>query len=179
MEHFEGSPLARVVLVASDNPSAGVLERAARRGVPTAVFSRAEFAEGSAPLAALRAAGVDYLVLAGFLRLVPLNIIEALPGRIVNIHPALLPKYGGKGMYGKNVHEAVVRDRKLISGKNNVYSGITIHKVNAHYDEGAVVKKYRVRVLKSDTPDTLAAKIHALEHRHFPAVIETDILNLR
>jgi phosphoribosylglycinamide formyltransferase-1 len=172
MGHFEGSSLARVVLVASDNPSAGVLERAARRGVPTAVFSRAEFAAGLAPLAALRAAGVDYLVLAGFLRLVPLNIIEALPGRIVNIHPALLPAYGGRGMYGARVHEAVVA-----AGESE--SGITIHRVNERYDEGAVIAQFRCPVTPDDTPESLATKIHALEHRHFPAVIETDILNLR
>ncbi len=168
MEHFEGSNLARVVLVASDNPSAGVLERARGRGVPTAVFSRAQFAEGGAPLAALRSAGVDYLVLAGFLRLVPVNIIEAFPGRIVNIHPALLPKYGGKGMYGDRVHEAVIA-----AGERE--SGITIHRVNELYDDGAIMAQFRCPVSPGDTPGTLAAKIHALEHRHFSETIEQDI----
>jgi phosphoribosylglycinamide formyltransferase-1 len=172
MEHFASSPTARVVLVASDNPSAGVLERARRMGVPTVVFSRAEFASGDAPLAALRDAGADYIVLAGFLRLIPLNIIEAFGGRIVNIHPALLPAYGGKGMYGTRVHEAVVA-----AGERE--SGITIHRVNERYDEGDIIAQFRCSVTPADTPDSLAEKIHALEHRHFPEVIEQDILKLK
>lgn len=171
VEHFEGSPLARVVLIASDNPEAGVLERARRHGVPTAVFSRAEFAAGDAPLAALREAGVDYLVLAGFLRLVPLNIIEEFAGRIVNIHPALLPAYGGRGMYGARVHEAVIA-----AGERE--SGITIHRVNGRYDDGAIIAQFRCPVSAGDTPETLAARIHALEHCHFPEVIETEIINI-
>lgn len=171
MEHFAVSDVARVVLLVSDNPEAGALQRAGRYGVPTAVFSRAEFAVGDAPLAALRSAGVDYLVLAGFLRLVPINIIEAFPQRIVNIHPALLPAYGGRGMYGARVHEAVIA-----AGERE--SGITIHRVNERYDDGAVIARFRCPVEPSDTPDTLAARIHALEHRHFPATIEQDILNL-
>ena len=171
MEHFSASPVARVVLLASDNPEAFALERAHRFGVPTAVFSRAEFADGDAPLAALRAAGVDYLVLAGFLRLVPTNIIKEYAGRIVNIHPALLPAYGGKGMYGSRVHEAVIA-----AGERE--SGITIHRVNEHYDEGAVIAQFRCPVMPDDTPETLAARIHTLEHRHFPETIERDILGL-
>jgi phosphoribosylglycinamide formyltransferase-1 len=179
MEHFADSSLAQVALLASDNPEAGALERARRRGVPTAVFSRAEFASGDAPLAALRAAGVDYLVLAGFLRLIPVNIIEAYPGRIVNIHPALLPAYGGKGMYGSRVHEAVVADRKKTSGKIKVKSGITIHKVNERYDEGAIIRTYKVDVLKRDTPEMLADKIHSLEHKYFPREIEREIKKMK
>jgi phosphoribosylglycinamide formyltransferase-1 len=168
MEHFAGSAVARVVLVASDNPQAGVLERASRRGVQAAVFSRAEFAEGAAPLKALRGAGVDYIVLAGFLRLVPPNIIEAFPGRIVNIHPALLPAYGGRGMYGARVHEAVIA-----AGERE--SGITIHRVDEHYDRGAVIAQFRCPVTDEDTPDSLATKIHTLEHRYFPIIIEEEI----
>ncbi len=168
MEHFADSPLARVVMLASDNPAAGALERARRHGVPTAVFSRAEFAEGTAPLAALRAAGVDYLVLAGFLRLVPVNITGAYRDRIVNIHPALLPAYGGRGMYGDRVHEAVIA-----AGESE--SGITIHRVSERYDEGAVIAQFRCPVHPGDTPATLAARIHTLEHRHFPETIERDI----
>ncbi len=171
MEHFADSPLARVVLLASDNPEAGALERARRHGVPTVLFSRAEFADGTAPLAALRAARVDYLVLAGFLRLVPLNIIEAYSDRIVNIHPALLPSYGGRGMYGDRVHEAVI-------AAGETESGITIHRVNARYDEGATIAQFRCPVHPGDTPDTLATRIHALEHRHFPETIENDIKKL-
>ncbi len=171
MEHFAGSPLARVVLLASDNPCAGALERARRFGVPTAVWTRAEFAGGAVPLADLRASGADYIVLAGFLRLVPLNIIEAWRDRIVNIHPALLPAYGGKGMYGDRVHEAVIA-----AGESE--SGITVHRVNERYDDGAVIAQFRCPVLPGDTPDTLAARIHGLEHRHFPETIERDIKNL-
>jgi phosphoribosylglycinamide formyltransferase-1 len=172
IEYFKDSPVGRVVLLASDNPAAGALDRARRLGVATAVFSRAEFAAGAAPLAALRAAGVDYLVLAGFLRLVPVNSLGAVPGRVVNIHPALLPAYGGRGMYGERVHRAVVE-------AGETQSGITIHRVNEHYDEGATIAQFRCPVTPDDTPETLAQKIHTLEHRHFPATIERDILNLK
>jgi phosphoribosylglycinamide formyltransferase-1 len=168
MEHFAGHPSVRVVFLGTDNADAYALVRATRRGVPTAVFSRAEFAAGDVPLAALRAAGVDYLVLAGFLRLVPPDIIKEYGGRIVNIHPALLPSYGGKGMYGSRVHEAVIA-----AGERE--SGITIHRVNEHYDDGAVIAQFRCEVTPEDTPESLAAKIHALEHRHFPETIEHDI----
>jgi phosphoribosylglycinamide formyltransferase-1 len=168
INYFSTSSLARVVLVASDNPDAFALTRASRLGVPTAVFSRAEFAEGTKPLDALLAAGADYIVLAGFLRLVPENIIRAYAGRIVNIHPALLPKYGGRGMYGDRVHQAVIA-----AGERE--SGITIHRVNEHYDEGAIIAQHTVEVSPDDTPDTLATKIHALEHRYFPEVIEQEI----
>lgn len=171
MQHFERSTVARVVLVASDNPEAGVLERARRFGVPAAIFTRDQFADGAAPLEALRAAGVDYLVLAGFLRLVPRNIIEAYDGRIVNIHPALLPKFGGRGMYGDRVHRAVIE-----AGESE--SGITIHRVNERFDEGAALARFSCPVLPDDTPESLAERIHALEHAHFPAVIEQDILKI-
>jgi phosphoribosylglycinamide formyltransferase-1 len=168
INYFSTSSLARVVLLMSDNPAAFALTRAQRLGVPTAVFSRAEFAEGTAPLNALLAAEVDYVVLAGFLRLIPAGIIAAYSGRIVNIHPALLPKYGGRGMYGGRVHEAVIAAGEPISG-------ITIHRVNERYDEGAIIAQYTVEVSPNDTPDTLATKIHALEHRYFPEVIEQEI----
>lgn len=172
MDYFACSPLARVALLMSDNPDAYALTRAVQRGVPTAVFTRAEFADGSKPLAALRDAGVGYVVLAGFLRLIPSNIILEYPGRIVNIHPALLPKYGGRGMYGDRVHRAVIE-----AGEKE--SGITIHNVNEHYDEGAAIAQYRVEVSPDDTPETLAQKIHILEHRHFPEVIEREIVKLQ
>jgi phosphoribosylglycinamide formyltransferase-1 len=165
-----------VVLLLSDNPQAYALQRAARMGVPMAVFTRAEFASGEAPLAALREAEVDYIVLAGFLRLIPTAILDAYPDRVVNIHPALLPAYGGKGMYGARVHEAVIA-----AGERE--SGITIHRVNGRYDEGDIIAQFRCPVLHgdtpetspADTPETLAEKIHALEHKHFSATIEQDI----
>ncbi len=171
MDYFSESSDACVAILMSDNPDAFALTRASDRGVPTAVFTRPEFAEGVGPLAALLDAGVDYIVLAGFLRLIPENIIKAYPGRIVNIHPALLPKYGGKGMYGDRVHRAVIE-----AGEKE--SGITIHKVNEHYDEGAVIAQYRVEVSPDDTPETLAQKIHALEHQYFPTMIEREIKKL-
>jgi phosphoribosylglycinamide formyltransferase-1 len=171
INYFSESSLARVVLLMSDNPAAFALTRALRLGVETAVFSRAEFGEGTEPLAALLAAGVDYIVLAGFLRLIPENIIRTFEGRIVNIHPALLPKYGGRGMYGDRVHQAVIA-----AGERE--SGITIHRVNEHYDEGAIIAQYTTEVTPDDTPDTLATKIHALEHRYFPVVIEQEIKKL-
>jgi phosphoribosylglycinamide formyltransferase-1 len=172
INYFSDSLLARVVLLMSDNPAAFALVRAERLGVPTAVFSRAEFAEGNAPLDALLAAGADYIVLAGFLRLIPANIITAYSGRIVNIHPALLPKYGGRGMYGARVHEAVIA-----AGERE--SGITIHRVNEKYDDGAIIAQYTVEVSPTDTPDTLATKIHTLEHRYFPEIIEQDISKIQ
>lgn len=171
MDYFSESSAARVVLLCSDNPDAFALVRAARRGIPTAVFTRAEFASGEAPLAALREAAADYLVLAGFLRLVPSCITGEYSGSIVNIHPALLPKYGGKGMYGARVHSAVIA-----AGESE--SGITIHRVNEHYDKGDVIAQFRCPVAPDDTPESLAAKIHALEHRHFPEVIENDIKHI-
>lgn len=176
MERFsEGGPgekIARVAVLVSDNPEAFALERAARRGVPTAVFTRAEFSDGRAPLECLRGNGVDYVVLAGFLRLIPFNIVEAFGGRMINIHPALLPLHGGRGMYGARVHEAVIA-----AGERE--SGITIHHVNPRYDDGAVIARFRCEVGPEDTPETLAAKVHALEHAHFPEVIEQEILKMQ
>lgn len=171
INYFSSSFLASVALLISDNPDAYALVRARQRLIPTAVFTRAEFAEGTKPLAALRDARIDYVVLAGFLRLIPANIIREYSGRIVNIHPALLPKYGGRGMYGDRVHRAVIE-----AGEKE--SGITIHNVNENYDEGAVIAQFRVEVSPDDTPETLAQKIHVLEHRHFPEVIEREIIKL-
>jgi phosphoribosylglycinamide formyltransferase-1 len=172
MDYFSESSVARVALLMSDNPGAFALVRASNRGVPTAVFTRAEFAEGVAPLSELRRAGVDYIVLAGFLRLIHTYIIKEYAGRIVNIHPALLPAYGGKGMYGSRVHEAVI-------AAGETESGITIHRVNEHYDEGATIAQFRCPVLPDDTPDTLAARIHELEHAHFSETIEQDINEMK
>lgn len=168
MDYFSDSSFIHTALLISDNPEAFALRRASARGIPTAVFSRGEFSGGENVLELLQKTGIDYIVLAGFLRLIPFSIIKAYPGRIVNIHPALLPHYGGKGMYGDRVHRAVIE-----AGEKE--SGITIHKVNEHYDEGAVIAQYRVEVAPDDTPETLAQKIHALEHKYFPEVIEQEI----
>lgn len=170
IEHFAASPLARVSLLLANNPEAYALERASRHGVETVVFDRGQFLSGDITSELVRR-GIDYVVLAGFLWLVPAGMVEAFGGRIVNIHPALLPKYGGKGMYGDNVHKAVI-------AAGDKESGITIHLVNEIYDSGDILAQYKVAVEPDDTPDTLAAKIHVLEHRYFPAVIEEQIKKL-
>ncbi len=172
MRHFSGSPLARVALLVADNPDAYALQRAGRFGVPTIVVPRADFRSGGAEaLAALDRHRIDYIVLAGFLSLVPAAIIDAYRGRIVNVHPALLPAYGGKGMYGDRVHRAVIEN-----GERE--SGITIHHVDEVYDSGSTIAQYRVAVAPDDTPETLAAKIHVLEYEYFPEVIEQEVKKL-
>ncbi len=162
VRYFSGKPGIRF-LIASNNPDAPVLGKAEALGVPTYVFSRQELRNGSV-LSQLQARQVGYVVLAGFLWLVPPHIVEAYPNRILNIHPSLLPKFGGKGMYGRHVHEAV-----LAAGEKE--SGITIHLVNENYDEGQAVLQATCPVLPNDTPESLAAKIHALEHEHYPRMV--------
>jgi phosphoribosylglycinamide formyltransferase 1 len=163
VEHFQGSIHAEVVLIGCDNPQAGVIQRAWELNVPSYLFTGKQLKEGQLQRE-LQGQRVDLLVLAGFLRLIPAELVRAYPKRIVNIHPALLPKYGGKGMYGQHVHAAVVAAKET-------ESGITIHYVNERYDEGEHIAQFRCPVLATDTPDTLAARIHALEHLHYPSVI--------
>ncbi len=164
MEHLRGRADASVVLVGCDQPGAAVLGRAWGLGVPSYLFNGRQLKDGSV-LRELQGQRIDLVVLAGFMRLIPGEMVRAFPQRIVNIHPALLPSYGGKGMYGAHVHQAVVanRDKK---------SGITIHYVNEQYDEGEHLLQVECPVLADDTAETLATRIHALEHEHYPAVIE-------
>lgn len=164
MNHFSDHPEVTVTLLLSNNPNAYALERARRFHVPTRVFSRQEFQNGTV-LQWLGEAGVTHIVLAGFLWLIPENLVSAFRDRIVNIHPALLPKYGGKGMYGSKVHEAV-------KAAGDTQTGITIHLVNERYDEGRILFQASCPVTPADTPESIAEKVHALEHRHFPSVIE-------
>lgn len=172
MEHFAASTTARVALLLSNRADAFALKRAERFGVPTAVFSREEFRDPEGAVARLlKEHHIEFIVLAGFLWLVPDYLTTRYAGRIVNIHPALLPKFGGKGMYGHHVHEAV-----LAAGETQ--SGITIHLVNERYDSGDILFQATVPVSPDDTPDSLAEKIHTLEHRHFPTVIEQTIQQL-
>ena len=172
MEHFAASTTARVALLLSNRADAFALKRAERFGVPTAVFSREEFRDPEGAVARLlKEHHIEFIVLAGFLWLVPDYLTARYAGRIVNIHPALLPKFGGKGMYGHHVHEAV-----LAAGETQ--SGITIHLVNERYDSGDILFQATVPVSPDDTPDSLAEKIHTLEHRHFPTVIEQTIKQL-
>lgn len=166
-EHFKGHPTAEVVLIGCDQPGAGVLQRAWDLHVPSFLFNGAQLRDGTL-LRELQGQRIDLVVLAGFMRLIPADMVRAFPDRIVNIHPALLPKYGGKGMYGHHVHEAVIAAREQ-------ESGITIHLVNERYDEGEHLFQASCPVLPDDTPDTLAARIHALEHAHYPQVVDSLI----
>lgn len=162
--HFLGSSVARVNLFLTENPSAYVLERAKKLGVRAVVFSMDEFRSGKV-LDILKNEGVDFVVLAGFLKLIPANLIDEYPNAIVNIHPALLPKFGGKGMYGDRVHSAVIE-----AGEKE--SGITIHYVNHKYDEGKTIFQAKCPVLPTDSASDLAQRVHELEYMHYPVVIE-------
>lgn len=167
VRYFNQSDTIRIKVVLSNNPNAFVLERMGKLNIPTVVFNSDQLYGGKV-LDWLNGYGVDYIVLAGFLKLIPLNIIRAFPNRIVNIHPALLPKHGGKGMYGMRVHEAVI-------AAGDTESGITIHLVNERYDEGSIIFQTQCPVLPSDTPQTLADKIHQLEYQHYPRVVQRFI----
>ena len=166
--YFAQKKSAEVCLILTNNQNAGVLQRAKSLSVPTVIFNRIDFSKSDKVINLLLTHKIDLLVLAGFLWLIPTNILQAFHNRIINIHPALLPKYGGKGMYGARVHEAVIEAGDPISG-------ITIHYVNEKYDEGQIVFQAEVDIDLNDTPDSLAAKIHELEYAHFPVVIEKII----
>jgi phosphoribosylglycinamide formyltransferase-1 len=168
IDHFRHSPVGRVELIVCNKPGAGVLGIAEREGLPTLLIERESFFRGDAYLPQLKAAGIGFLILAGFLWKIPKALIDAYPRRIVNIHPALLPKFGGKGMYGQYVHEAVLQ-------AGEVESGITIHYVDEHYDNGDVIFQTACPILDGDTPETIAHRIHQLEHLHYPRVVEEVI----
>ena len=168
IRYFSNEKKAKVVLVLSNKPQAMVLERAAALGVDVFFFDRRQFYETEEVLFILQRKNTDLIVLAGFLWLVPARIIEAYKGRIVNIHPALLPGFGGKGMFGDRVHKAVLDSRCT-------ESGITIHFVNEHYDSGDIIFQARCPVLPGDDADTLASRVHVLEYEHYPAVISSII----
>ena len=163
--YFAGSTYAQVSLIVSNNPNAYVLERAKNLNIEALTVTKAEFMAADTLIAELKSRSIDFIVLAGFLLLVPEKLIEAYPGRIINIHPALLPKHGGKGMYGDRVHRAVVE-------AGDTESGITIHLIDGDYDKGTTFFQATCPVLPDDTPDDVAAKVHALEYKHFPHVIE-------
>ncbi|MHC1703805.1 MAG: phosphoribosylglycinamide formyltransferase [Tenuifilaceae bacterium] len=167
INHFKSKNIAKVTLILTENPNAYVLERAKNQNIKTIVFNIDEL-KGGFVLSQLKSQQIDYIVLAGFLKLFPAEIIDEFPHRIVNIHPALLPKFGGKGMYGEKVHKAVIE-----SGDRE--SGISIHYVNKHYDEGNIIFQAKCMVTENDSPESLAQKIHALEYKYFPQVIEDCI----
>lgn len=169
IRYFEGHDSVDVAMLLSNNPKAYALVRAADHGIPAKVFNRTQFYESSEVLKWLKEEGITHIVLAGFLWLVPSYLIEAFPDRIVNIHPALLPQFGGKGMFGMKVHEAV----RAAGSKT---SGITIHLVNEHYDDGAVLFQCECDLDENCTAETIAEKVHALEYAHYPRIIEEWVL---
>ncbi|MES2881164.1 MAG: phosphoribosylglycinamide formyltransferase [Bacteroidota bacterium] len=169
IQHFSNSPVATVSLVVCNKPGAGVIAIAEKAGVAVLLIEKEHFLSGDGYLPQLKNAGADLIVLAGFLWKMPAILVTAFPRRIINIHPALLPKFGGKGMYGLHVHQSVINT-------GDVQSGITIHYVDEHYDSGDIIFQTACPVLDGDTPEVLATRIHTLEHLHYPVVIE-EILN--
>jgi phosphoribosylglycinamide formyltransferase 1 len=169
IKYVEGNKEVKIALILTNNPNAGVLERAHRLSVPALVFNKTIFKDEAYMLETLSIHQIDYVILAGFLWLVPAYLIHSFPDKIINVHPALLPKYGGKGMWGHHVHEAVVANKEA-------ETGITIHLVNEKYDEGRVLFQAKCEVLGTDTPEDVANKIHVLEFEHFPRVILGEVL---
>ena len=161
----------QVALIVCNRPRAGVLKIAAAKKVPVLLIEKERFFHGDAYLMELEEIGIDYIVLAGFLWKIPVALIKAFPDRIINIHPALLPKYGGKGMYGHYVHEAVIKNHEK-------ESGITIHFVDEVYDHGKIIFQATCPVLENDTASQLALRIAVLEHQHYPTVIEQVISDI-
>lgn len=164
-EYFKGKGLLEIAAIYCNNPEAFVLERSKTLGIPSVLFNRDTFYNSTAIWQDLKTREIDWIVLAGFLWLIPESILKAFPERIINIHPALLPRYGGRGMYGMKVHQAVI-------AAGDPESGITIHFVNEKYDEGNIIFQAKCSIIKGDTAEILASKIHELEYEHFPRVIE-------
>jgi phosphoribosylglycinamide formyltransferase 1 len=171
IRYFSTKKIANVSLVLSNKSQALVLKRAETLGIQSLFFDHDDFYNTGAVMAKLKSYEIDYIVLAGFLWLVPPEIIDEYRGRIINIHPALLPLYGGKGMYGDAVHKAVIANREK-------ESGITIHHVNYAFDEGDIIFQAKCSIEPGDTPESLAAKIHNLEYMHFPRVIEEELIRM-
>jgi phosphoribosylglycinamide formyltransferase-1 len=165
IEYFNKSVEIKVSSVFSNKKDAKVLEKAQKLGVDTVVFTRDDLYNNNRVIKLIEKEHPDLIVLAGFLWLIPPSLINSYRDKIINIHPALLPKYGGKGMYGMNVHRAVLEN-------NEMESGITIHYVNKNYDEGDIIFQARCPVESTDTPEVLARRIHTLEHQYFPEIIE-------
>lgn len=166
MEHFKRSNEIEISLVLTNNADAYVLQRADNFEIPTHIFDRNEFYQTDGVVDLLKNLEIDFIVLAGFLWLIPKNLIHAYPGRIVNIHPAILPKFGGKGMYGDHVHQAVM-------AAGEAEGGITIHYVNENYDEGEYIYQARYRIDKNDNLEMVKFKGQQLEHQHYPRIVES------
>ena len=170
LSHFKTSNKLDVALIVSNKTNAGVLNFAKEYSVPSLIIDREKFLKGDGYVPELQAAKIDWIILAGFLWKIPVSLLNHWEKRIINIHPALLPKYGGKGMYGEAVHRAVLAAKEK-------ESGITIHYVDEQYDHGATIFQATCSVLSTDLVENLAEKIHALEHLHYPVVIEKEILS--
>ena len=169
IKYFENKDAGTVVAVFSNNSSAGVLDKAKKLAVPTVIFSKDELNTGKVLREVLKFQP-DLIVLAGFLLKFPQDLIDAYSNKVINIHPALLPKFGGKGMYGMHIHKAVVENKEN-------ETGITIHYVNENYDEGNIIFQQNVPLSEGETPESVAVKIHELEQKHFPVIIEKLLLN--
>ncbi|MEM8895227.1 MAG: phosphoribosylglycinamide formyltransferase [Bacteroidota bacterium] len=169
VNYFKGHNQIEVSIILSNKPDAYVLQRAADLNVPSHVFGRQELYESEELINFLSERNIDAIVLAGFLWLIPASLIKNYLNKIINIHPALLPAFGGKGMYGERVHRAIIKNGEW-------RSGITIHLVNERYDEGAILLQADCKVSSVDTPGSLAQKIHQLEYKHYPNVIEDYLL---
>ena len=167
-----GNCAAIVSLIVCNKPGAGVLKIAEENSIPALLIEKEKFFRGNVYTDELKAAGIDFIVLAGFLWKIPVALLKAFHGKMINIHPALLPKYGGKGMYGNLVHEAVIANKEK-------ESGITIHYVDELYDHGDLIFQARCAVYENDTADTLAQRIHLLEHEHYPEVIASLVDKLK
>ena len=171
-KYFKGHPSIEVVLLLSNNSRAVALERADKLGITSMVFTKEQFRDSDEVLNWLRKFRVTHIVLAGFLWLIPRNLLKAFPNRIINIHPALLPKFGGKGMFGMKVHE-------LVKATGELETGITIHRVNEKYDDGEILFQEICLLDSHDTPEQIAAKVNRLEYAHYPRVIEEWIVGSR
>lgn len=169
--YFSDRTDVQVNLILTNNPQAGVIQRARKFNIPVVVFDKKTFYDTDRILEILQNNHIDLVVLAGFMMLIPASLLETYSEKMVNIHPALLPKYGGKGMYGHFVHEAVVANAEQ-------ESGITIHFVNENYDEGNIIFQASCEVTATDTPDDVARKVQVLEHEHFPRVIDEVVSKL-
>jgi phosphoribosylglycinamide formyltransferase-1 len=172
IDYFRNSELAKVVLIACNKPEAGVISIAEKENIPVLMIEKERFFRGDGYVPELKNLETDLVVLAGFLWKIPQTLINAYPRRIINIHPALLPKYGGKGMYGQYVHQSVLNAGEM-------ESGITIHYVDEHYDNGDIIFQTACPVLDNDTPEELAQRIHKLEYMHYPGVIEEVLKGLK
>ena len=172
IEHFKNNPTIKIALIVCNKPGAGVLQIAKKNNINFLLIEKNQFSSGDAYINELKKYNINWIILAGFLWKLPLKLIQAFPNRIINIHPALLPKYGGRGMYGEHVHKAVIAAKEK-------ESGISIHYVDEIYDHGEVIMQARCQILETDSPEILAQKIHILEHQHFAAVIEQEILKAK